>query len=180
MKKIVRAAAVTMLAAATTLVSVGPAHADSVESVICIPPSSNRATYDPPLTTTPQTVTLSVSAHFSPCVSLTQPVSSATSTGSATIPNRTCSTLVGSSSTTFTLDWDTGDTSTISADAVSTIAGGVYSVTSTGTVTAGLFEGGTYVANYTGPALEILLCQLGLGTVSSVNTVGTVTITVIG
>ena len=49
--------------------------------------------------------------------------------------------------------------------------------TLTGTVTSGLFTGDTVLQTSTAPATNILLCTLGLGTVSSIYSLVTLAIT---
>jgi hypothetical protein len=46
--------------------------------------------------------------------------------------------------------------------------GALLVVTATGTVTSGLFSGDAVVVTQTGPAANVLLCTLGLGTVSGI------------
>jgi hypothetical protein len=53
--------------------------------------------------------------------------------------------------------------------------GGVFAVNMTGSVTSGLFAGDTVVAEHVGAATEILLCTLGLGAVSTIPTLTTLT-----
>ncbi|MGW0607853.1 hypothetical protein [Streptomyces sp. NPDC002644] len=50
-------------------------------------------------------------------------------------------------------------------------------VTFTGTVTSGLFTGDTVLHTITGPATDVPLCTLGLGTVSSIYSIVTLEIT---
>jgi hypothetical protein len=59
-----------------------------------------------------------------------------------------------------------------SGPVTSTITGTV-----TGTVTSGLFAGDTFVQNNTGPAVDVLTCTAGLGTVSSIYSLVTLEIT---
>lgn len=80
----------------------------------------------------------------------------------------------------FTITWNPGQTSTVTANTTATLVGGLLVVTHTGTVTAGLFHGDTVVRTATGPATNILLCLAGLATVSAVTLVGDLAITSIG
>ncbi|MEU4745162.1 hypothetical protein AB0G02_32525, partial [Actinosynnema sp. NPDC023658] len=70
---------------AFALTVLGPAGTASagVLDVTCTPPSSQSATYTPPLTATPQDVAGSSSTQYEPCVSLSNPaITSGTRTAS--------------------------------------------------------------------------------------------------
>ena len=171
----VSVAAAVGLATSAALVVVPPAQA-AVGDLVCIPPSSTTISYSPALTSSPQTATASVTFALSSCVSTTVPaITSGTAQKSAVVLNRSCLNLTGSSSSASTITWNTGQTSSILVTSIVTIVGAVYNVTSTGTVTSGLFAGDTVVADRVGAATDILLCTLGLGTVSSGPTTTTLT-----
>ncbi len=180
-KALRRAAAVlTITVSASALLVLGPAGTASagVLDVTCTPPSSETVTYTPPLTTAPQAVTINSTTQYGPCVSLSNPaISSGSRTRTLLIPGRTCLDLLNSGSTTFTIVWNTGQTSTISSNFTSTTVGAALVVTDTGTVTSGLFAGSTVVQVLTAPATDVLLCTAGLGTVSSIYSVITLEIT---
>lgn len=151
------------------LTAAGPAGAreNGLLDVTCIPPSSVNATYSPPLTNTPQASASSLSWQLGPCVSASVPDLTSGTHSAANAPReRTCLELLGARSGTRTITWNTGDTSTLSMNGTTTVVGALLVVTYTGTVTSGLFAGDTVVATQTGPATDILLCTLGLGTVS--------------
>lgn len=145
------------------------AHESGLLDVTCTPPSSASVTYNPPLSNTPQVSTSSLSWQLGPCVSTSVP-GLTSGTHSAVNPprERTCLELLNTAAETRTVTWNTGATSTLSLNRTTTVAGAVLVVTFTGTVTSGLFAGDTVVATQTGPATDILLCTLGLGTVSGV------------
>jgi hypothetical protein len=167
-------AAATALSTVAGLLSVSaPAQADTGD-IVCLPPSSSTGTYTPPLTLTPQTVTVQTTEVFGPCTSLAVPaITSGLAKTTVTVPGRTCLVLLGSGTATRTITWNTGQTSTITENFSTQIVGGVFTVTVTGIVTDGLFQGDTIVRNQSGPATDILLCEAGLGAVSSVYTIGT-------
>ncbi|MFE0151063.1 hypothetical protein ACFWY5_28230 [Nonomuraea sp. NPDC059007] len=169
-------AALTVLAATCALlIPALPAQA-APGDLVCLPPTSSTVTYTPALTTTPQTVTIKTTNLFGPCTSTSNPtITSGTFTGSYLVPNRSCLTLAGSGTSTSTITWNTGQTSTLSLNYTTTIAGAVYTSIITGVVSSGLFAGDSVVSNQTGPATDVLLCTAGLGTVSSIYTVGTIT-----
>jgi hypothetical protein len=170
------AVAVMIAAAATTLAGAMPANAVSID-VVCVPPSSDVITFDPPLTLTPQTVDGTSFIQLGPCTSLTVPgLASGSSIQTFTAPDSTCEVLLGALPTEFTITWNTGQTSTITGNTVGVLEAGLLTVTLTGSVSSGLFAGHSVAGNQSGPATDLLLCRLGLGDVSSVYTVGTFTI----
>ncbi|MFC4117338.1 hypothetical protein [Nonomuraea zeae] len=149
----------------------------SAGDVTCTPPSSNTATFNPPLTSTPQSTTVSSSTQYGPCVSLAQPaVTSGTRTALLTQP-RSCLDLLTASSITYTITWNTGQTSTVSGNTTTSTAGAVIVFTITGTVTSGLFAGSSALQVNVAPSANILLCTAGLGTVPSIYSTVTLTIT---
>jgi hypothetical protein len=92
-------------------------------------------------------------------------------------PSRSCLDLLDSETVTFTINWNTGQTSTITGNTSVTIVGAALIVTITGNVTEGLFAGDSVVQTVTGPSTDITLCTLGLGSVSSIYSLVTLEIT---
>ncbi|MYV64812.1 hypothetical protein GT043_02300 [Streptomyces sp. SID2131] len=134
----------------------------------CTPPSSITTTYSPPLTSTPTSTIRSVSAQYGPCVSLSQPdLTSATTSSTSQPRTRTCSDLLASGPLTFTITWNTGQNSTVSANSTTTLVGALLITTQTGIVTDGLFKGDTVIQTSQAPAATITACELGLGNVPS-------------
>ncbi|WP_306748095.1 hypothetical protein [Saccharothrix yanglingensis] len=173
-------AVLTTAVCTLALLVLGPAGTASagVLDVTCTPPSSETITYTPPLTTTPQAVTISSSTQYGPCVSLSNPAITSGSRARITNdPEQTCLDLLDTGSSTFTITWNTGQTSTISANRTATVAGAALVVTFTGTVTSGLFTGSTVVQTNTGPSADVLLCTIGLGTVPGIYSLVTLEIT---
>ncbi|WP_251144987.1 hypothetical protein [Streptomyces sp. McG3] len=84
-------------------------------------------------------------------------ITSGTFGGTFHVPNRSCLTLAGAGTSTSTITWNTGQNSTLSLNFTTTIVGAVYT------------------SVLTGPATDVLLCTLGLGTVSGIHTVGVIT-----
>lgn len=156
--------------------SAGPANA-AVLDLTCT--ASYSVSYDPPLTNTAGNTTATVNSEYAPCVSLTQPdvTSSPLQTAMFPVPGASCTDLLYSGTATQTFAWNTGQTSTVDATYTATIAGAVYNIITTGTVTAGLFQGSSWTVTLTGPSTDITLCLLGQGSVSGVQTVGTLVIT---
>ncbi|MCE7000818.1 hypothetical protein LZG04_39280 [Saccharothrix sp. S26] len=182
MIKVSRTAMSVLMSAvsALSLAVLGPTGTASagVLDVTCAPPSSRSTTYTPPLTVAPQDVTVQTTAQYGPCVSLSNPaLTSGSRTSTVLAPGFGCLDLLAAGSFTYPIVWNTGQTSTISANYTSTIVGAALVITNTGTVTAGLFTGSTVVQVITGPATDVLLCTAGLGTVSSIYSVITLEIT---
>lgn len=162
------------------LTATAPASARENEllDVTCTPPSSNTSVYTPPLTNTPQTVGTTPTIQLGPCVSPSTPgITSGTSVYTGPPKTRTCLALLTAGTATKVVTWNTGATSTLSTNYTVTVAAAVVVVTYTGTVTSGLFAGDTVVMTHTGPATDITLCTLGLGTVPSLFGVVTLEIT---
>ncbi|WP_306750076.1 hypothetical protein [Saccharothrix yanglingensis] len=173
-------ATLTTAVCALALTVLGPAGTASagVLDVTCTPPSSQSTTFTPPLTVTPQNTVVSVTGQYGPCVSLSNPaITSGSRTYIGQEPGRSCLDLLDSGPATFTITWNTGQTSTVSANSTSTIVGAAVVVTVTGTVTSGLFVGSSVVQIITGPAADVLLCTLGLGTVAGIYALATLEIT---
>lgn len=143
------------------------ATASGLLDVTCT--GSQTSTYSPPLTLTPRASTTTASTQYGPCVSLSQPgITSGSRTASIFYPSRSCLDLLDSQAITFTIKWNTGQTSTISANTTTSVVGATLTVTITGTVTSGLFTGDSVVQVNEGPATDVTLCTLGLGSVSSI------------
>ncbi|MER5261812.1 hypothetical protein ABTZ99_07005 [Actinosynnema sp. NPDC002837] len=159
--------------------SAGTASA-GVLDVTCTPPSSQNDTFTPPLTVTPQNVIVRSTAQYGPCVSLSNPaITSGSTLRTTTVPGLSCLDLLSSGSSTSTIIWNTGQTSTVSVSVnfTATIVGAALVVARTGTVTSGLFAGSAVVQTLTGPATDVLLCTAGLGTVSGIYSLAPLEIT---
>lgn len=179
MSRVLRILVAALIAGAGVVVASSPAHA-AIADVTCTPPGSVLVTYNPPLTLTPQNVVITVNSLYAPCVSSTVPaLTSGSSNFTFSATNRSCANLLGSASAVSTVTWNTAQTTTLSLNSTANLVGGLYTVVTNGIVTGGLFAGDTVVQNATGPATDILLCLLGLGSVSSVYTVGTTVITTV-
>ncbi|MEU4740456.1 hypothetical protein AB0G02_08285 [Actinosynnema sp. NPDC023658] len=173
-----RTAAAVVCALALLVSGAAGTASAGVLDVTCTAPSSQNDTFTPPLTLAPQNVTVGIKAQYGPCVSLSNPaVTSGSTTVSALVPGLGCLELLNSGSLTFTIVWNTGQTSTISSNYTVDIVGAALVVTRTGTVTSGLFAGSAVLQVITGPAVDVLLCTAGLGTVSSTYSAVTMEIT---
>lgn len=161
-------AALLITVASMTFVAPGNAAAAAGVDLTCTPPSSAGLRFDPPVTNHPQTATLTSSRRYGPCISPAHPdITSGVSDASATFPGATCLSLFGANSITIRITWNNGQTSTLSGNNVSSLAGATLTVVTTGTVTSGVFAGGTFVHTVVYPSPDILLCNLGLGALPS-------------
>jgi hypothetical protein len=165
---------VTATLIALLLIAVGSIPFSTAEAaatgtdLTCTPPSSASLTFNPPLTNSPQPSLFSISRQYGPCVAPTHPeVTAGVSTVAGLSPDATCARLLGAQPVTITISWNTGQTTTLSGNSLNTIVGVNLVSTTTGTVTAGLFAGDTFVHTAVYTATDLLLCIAGLGTVSS-------------
>ncbi|TYB60236.1 hypothetical protein FXF51_32095 [Nonomuraea sp. PA05] len=168
MSRLLRALALPLaVVLGAVLLASAPASA-GVLDVTCTPPSTTSAVYNPPLTLTPQPTTVTLSDQYGPCVSVSVPALSSGSAGSQfPVAGLSCLELLQPSSFTSTITWNTGQTSTFSGNTTAEFVGAALVVTSTGTVTSGLFAGDTVLRVVTVPDLNITLCTLGLAPVAS-------------
>ncbi|MFI9018946.1 hypothetical protein ACIGZI_33465 [Streptomyces griseus] len=150
------------LGATGVLALATPASATPVD-ITCLTGMRNTA-YTPSLTYTPQPTNLQITDNFS-CTSLLSGVSSGSGTFSAYAPSSSCLASVQSplTSITTTYHWNTGASSTIvfaSSTAVRA-ANGTVTVTSVGTVTAGLGVGQAATRVTVEPNLDLAACLDG-------------------
>jgi hypothetical protein len=104
----------------------------------------NSLTYSPAVTATPQTVTLTAQTTFGTCVSLTHPsIVSGTVPANSVTTTSSCNQLLGTASPTFTITWNTGQTSTLTANTYTDKVDGQPVVILLGSITSGLFAGAT-------------------------------------
>lgn len=148
------------------LVPASPASA-AVLDITCLPPSSAVITFDPPLTMARQTVDATSSLQYGPCLSPSQPdIASGTSVRQDFGEQRSCLELLQPGTVTYTITWSTGETSVIAGNTTSTMIAGVVVTTVTGTVVDGLFAGSNVVEVLTSASTDLLLCTIGLRSVS--------------
>jgi hypothetical protein len=133
---------------------------------------TQSVSYSPGLLSTRRPVDVSVHNVLS-CTSLTDPAV----TGGhvqATIHglDRSCTDLAASGSGSYTITWNTGDTSTISYDRTANYVLGTLVIVENGTVTAGEFTGDSTTHVVELPNLDLLAClsEPGLTTASGSGT----------
>lgn len=133
---------------------------------------TESVSYSPGLVNTRRPVDVSVHNVLS-CTSLTAP---AVTRGQvrATVPglDRSCTDLAASGSGSYTIAWNTGETSTISYHRSANYVLGTLVIVESGTVTAGKFTGDstTHVVELLSLDLLACLAEPGLTTVSGVGT----------
>ncbi|MFI8086592.1 hypothetical protein ACIF6L_38110 [Kitasatospora sp. NPDC086009] len=163
--------------AAATVAAGSPARA-AVGDVLCTAPSSDSSTYSPPLDLTPASTTVTITRDLNTCTSLSVPAinSAPVTVHQVTIPSYSCLTLLNSAPTVISFTWNTGATSVVTGTRTVNLAAAALTTTVTGTVTSGLFTGDTVVYQLVAPSTALLACTLGLGTVSRIDSVATLTI----
>lgn len=143
---------------------VTPASAGAASTDITCLTGSRNTIYSPPLTYTPTATSLAISEHFS-CVSLLSGVSSGSATFSASAPSTSCLASVQSplTSISVTYNWNNASSSTVTFASSTALraADGTVTVTSIGTVTAGLGSGGLATKVTVEPNLNLTACLNG-------------------
>lgn len=139
--------AFSVAVAASSVLASSPASADPV-SVTC-PLGSSTVSYDPPLTNTTQMTHITVHRELGLCTVSPQPhpddpITTGTVDWEGTFP-ASCTIPLVANGLTSVIVWNTGETSTLSLNAVSTIVAGVLHTFFNGSVTSGLFQGSTVV-----------------------------------
>ncbi|WP_283136099.1 hypothetical protein [Rhizohabitans arisaemae] len=156
----------TLLLALVVSGTLPTAASASGPEVTCTLPSSNIVTYNPPLSSTPQSVTVTTTYQYSSCVSTTQPGLTSGTRTTVSTQTRSCPDLLTNGTFTLTINWNTGQSSTATGSYSAVSAGVAIVLTLTGTVTSGLFTGSNFLQVNTAPSAEVLLCTAGLGTLS--------------
>ncbi|MTE22419.1 hypothetical protein F0L17_25620 [Streptomyces sp. TRM43335] len=161
--------AVVALIASSLLFPPAPAHAAPGDPTCT---ENESVSYSPGLLTTPRTVDVTVHNVLS-CTSLTDP---AVTRGQvrATIHglDRSCTDLAASGSGSYTITWNTGETSTISYHRSANYVLGTLVIVENGTVTAGKFTGDSvlHVVELLNLDLTACLAEPGLTTASGIGT----------
>jgi hypothetical protein len=152
-----RSARLTALAGLITLM-IGPASSARAAQleVSCL--GSQHVKISPGLSFVPKDVTLTVNAIYAPCTSSVAGLISATNSASFPIPGASCLNPFDPGSGTKQLTWNTGDTSVFSFTRLGSNLGGTNVITSTGTITSGLFAGASAIEVVVGPSLDAWKC----------------------
>lgn len=154
--------AAVMVAAAGLVGTAGAATADT-SLVTCT--GTGTVEYDPALTLSTQTVTASETDDYTSCLSTDPTVTSGSAFFAAPLTT-SCLSPLTSQSGTYVLDWNNGQSSTMSLTVTVSGVGGQLLGAITGTVTSGLFSGGTVTGLYTYLQPGLLDCLTGLDQMS--------------
>ncbi|WP_299540765.1 hypothetical protein [uncultured Streptomyces sp.] len=175
LKRFACVAGASSLIAGTMFLTTGTAHASesgSPSGVTCAVTLETQ--FSPGLTFTEQSTTLSFDARYRTCVSDDPTLTSGTRTASSTVV-RSCNSLAGTSSGTYTISWNNGQSSTINYSRSATYVAGQAVQVDTGIVASGEFSGRNYLYETVGPQPNLLRCATP-GGVTSLTSVGTVII----
>jgi hypothetical protein len=132
-------------------------------------------TFAPGLTNTSQTTTFTVRRTFSTCLSLADPTITSGSASTTIIAPFSCQSALDSGSSTSTIHWSNGHTSTFSFTYTSITVNGTDQTEETGTITAGEFTGRSAIGVVTTPSLDPTACATSTG-VTSLTGLSTLTI----
>ncbi|WP_299540749.1 hypothetical protein [uncultured Streptomyces sp.] len=181
MPKSLRTATAGLLIAAVPALAlalpVAPASAaeSALDTLTCT--STSTTTYDPPITTTAATSTRAIDQTYGPCVGTGTAASITGGTHmSSNTTQRSCLQLLSTATVSWTINWSNGQSSTVTAQRVSNLAGAVFTNTFTGAVTSGYLAGRSFVETMTAPSLQITNCTLLGGSVSSLGALHTFTL----
>jgi hypothetical protein len=167
MSRVASVLAAMLVVIASVPFATAGAATTGLDLLTCTLPSTVSLRFNPPATNSPQTETLTVSRQYKPCVSAMHPdITSGHSTDTGTFPDGTCLSPFRTNKITIPITWNNGQTSTLSGENVSSMAGVTLTVDTTGTVTSGVFTGATFKHTVVYPSEKILQCNLGLGTLS--------------
>ncbi|MET9499639.1 hypothetical protein [Streptomyces sp. NPDC006552] len=167
-------AAVSALAVALPAAPAGAAPA-TLTTLTCT--GTSTTTYDPPITTTAATSTRTIDQTYGPCVGTGAAASITGGTHtSANTTQRSCLQLLSTATVSWTINWSNGQSSTVTAQRVSNLAGAVFTNDFTGSVTSGYLAGHDFIETMTAPSLQITTCTLLGGSVSSIGALHTFTL----
>jgi hypothetical protein len=115
-------------------------------------------TWDPPLTSTPQTLAYTAEGHLSHCSNRAHPSGSYSESG--TVPGASCTNLFTPGNATRTFTWANGGTSVMTYGWTSTRLNGNIVYSATGTIApGGLFSGDNATEVITVLALDLTACS---------------------
>jgi hypothetical protein len=173
MPKSTRKAAAGLFAAAVSALALAlpaapaSAAASALDTLTCTSTS----------TTTAATSTRTIDQTYGPCVGTgaAASITGGTHTSSNTT-QRSCLQLLSTATVSWTINWSNGQSSTVTAQRVSNLAGAVFTNTFTGTVTSGYLAGRSFIETMTAPSLQITACTLLGSSVSSLGAAHTFTL----
>lgn len=151
-----RAGMSAVLIGVCALLPVPIAHA--ADSTTCT--GTTEVTYDPGVTLTPQTVTVSENDSVPSCTSTDPTITGVvTSPYSYPVADASCDDVALNPGNVLVIHWNNGQDSTVSdLTYVTTVTAGITQTTGTGTVTAGEFTGDTGLITWAYVLVNPLLC----------------------
>ncbi|RSS38370.1 hypothetical protein [Streptomyces sp. WAC08241] len=168
------AVGLALLSALAPATPAGAAPQD-LDTLTCT--GTSTTTYNPPITAVPATTTRTIHQTYGPCAGTG---AAAAVTGgthdSSNTTSRSCLQLLSTATVSWVIHWSNGQSSTVTAQRVSNLAGAVFTNTFTGTVTSGFLKDRGFVETMTSPSLQITACTLGLGSVSGLGAAHTFTL----
>lgn len=163
-----------LLALAGTVLVATPAQAVGLDLQCTI--GSASSTFNPGITNTPQTVTLTHSVSYTGCLFGGSVTGATYGFGPFSAPGLSCTNVLTQNPGNSVYHWNDGTTSTIAASSTNTnVSGLVTTVETTGTVSAGAFLGDTMVVQSQYVTPGGLAC-LGSGLTSITSLVTTLTL----
>jgi hypothetical protein len=152
---------------AATVGTASTASAD-VADATCV--GTQTTTYSPGLTLVPAQQNIQISWIYAPCVSASEPAISSGLSSATRQASVSCLSIGQVGSSIRVITWNTGQTSTFSYNAMSSIVNGDTVVTLTGSITAGLFTGDAAEEVIVSPSLNLLGCLTPPGITSLFST----------
>ncbi|NEB77605.1 hypothetical protein G3I40_20655 [Streptomyces sp. SID14478] len=168
-------AASTLLATCAAGLSAAPATAGTaaLDTLNCLAGTS-KTTYNPPITQTASDTTRTIDQKYSACVGTGAAAGITSGTHKdSNVTNRSCLQLLSTGTVSWTIKWNNGKTSKVTAQRVSEVVGALFQNTFSGKITEGVLAGHNFIEVMTAPSLDITKCTLGQGTVSELNSVHT-------
>ncbi|MEV4413430.1 hypothetical protein [Catellatospora sp. NPDC049609] len=168
MVRLARAAVTAVLAIGGTLFAAAPAEAAVLDVSCTSPNSTNVITFSPPLTLVNQPTVVSRSTSYQPCRAPRWPNLTHGKEAKTITMLDDCTMVLGTLNVNFTITWNTGQTTTVSAVRTASLSGSNLVVTFNGTVTAGLFLGSNVNQVFVGSGVDLINCLAGRGSVQSI------------
>lgn len=159
MKRLLHTTVAALVVGAATIFGIASPASAAVIDIACL--GSQTVTYSPGLTLVPTNQAISVTTHYSSCVSTTQPsITSGSSSVSTNVPGRTCLSPLDTDTITVTITWNTNQTSTFTATRTVTDLAATILVTYTGTVVSGVFTGSLLAQVIEYPNIVTITCAI--------------------
>ena len=142
---------------------VPPTPAPLVNDISCGSPSTNSLGFTPHLTLVNQLTTVQRTTAYRPCSSFAFPAITSGYESQTFSFGDDCTMVLLPGSPTFTITWNTTQTTTIAASRTATLSGNTLTVNFAGTVTGGLFAGSNVRQTFKASTPELVSCLAGTG-----------------